>query len=140
MPLRKRLSSSITSNDATPPLTFVPTRVFFTSGTGIHKLERVALQHAMREAGLADCNLVKISSVVAPGVQRISKEEGLKLLRAGNMVFAVIAQGQTEEPHQRVTTGLAWAFPEKANTPGYIAELEEEMAKGKSHKSVETQV
>jgi arginine decarboxylase len=128
------------SDDDVPPLSWVPTRVFFVSGVGVHTMERVALQHAMREAGVADCNLLKVSSVIAPGCRIISEEEGRKLLRPGNMVYAVIATAQTDEPHQRVTTALAWAKPEKPGVPGYIAELEEEMAKGKSEATATEQV
>ena len=106
----------------------------------MHALERVALQHAMREAGVADCNLLKVSSVIAPGCRIIPESEGRRLLRPGNMVYAVIATAQTDEPHQRVTTALAWAKPEKPGVPGYVAELEEEMAKGKSEETATQQV
>jgi pyruvoyl-dependent arginine decarboxylase (PvlArgDC) len=36
----------------------------------------------------------------------------------------------TEEPHQRLSVGVAWAVPEKDGVPGYIAEVEEDQAKG----------
>jgi arginine decarboxylase len=133
-------SSRRVHEDDVPPLAWVPTRVFFVSGVGMHVEERVALQHAMREAGVADCNLLKVSSVIAPGCRIIPADEGRRLLRPGNMVYAVIATAQTDEPHQRVTTALAWAKPEKRGVPGYIAELEEEMAKGKSEATATEQV
>ncbi len=115
---------------ASSPLLFTPTRVFFVSGTGVHKEERVATQHAMREAGVADMNLVKVSSVIAPGCTIIPAEEGRALLKPGAMAFAVIATAQTAEPHQRIAVALAWAKPDKDGCPGYIAELEEDMARG----------
>ena len=114
--------------------------MFFVSGVGIHSLERVAIQHAMREAGVADCNVVKISSVIAPECRIIPAAEGLKLLRPGNIVFAVIATAQTDEPHRRITAAIAWAKPEKEGMPGYIAELEEELSKGKSEDAAIKQV
>jgi pyruvoyl-dependent arginine decarboxylase (PvlArgDC) len=61
-------------------------------------------------------------------------------LKPGNMLFAVIATAQTEEPHQRVTTALAWAKSGKRGVPGYIAEVEEEMAKGMSEETAQDQV
>lgn len=133
-------SNSLGSGDGTPPLAWVPNRVFFVSGVGVHAMERVALQHAMRRAGVADSNLLKVSSVIAPECRIIPADDGRKLLRPGNIVCAVIATAQTDEPHQRVTTGLAWAKPEKAGLPGYVAELEEEMAKGKSETTAMEQV
>src|SRR4030081_3717570 len=89
--------------DYVTTLSWIPSRVFFVSGVGMHAQERVALQHAMREAGVADCNLLKVSSVIAPGCRIISAQQGRRLLRPGNMVCAVIAPAQTDEPHQRVT-------------------------------------
>jgi arginine decarboxylase len=136
---KARVTDSLPS-DVTPPLAWVPTRVFMVSGVGVHEHERVALQHAMRSAGVADCNLLKVSSVIAPGVRIISAEEGMRLLRPGNIVTAVIATAQTDQPHQRVAPALAWAKPEKAGVPGYIAEIEEEMAKGKSEATATKQV
>lgn len=121
-----------------PP--FVPTRVFFTTGAGVHVEERVSLQHAMQQAGIADCNLVKVSSVIAPGCRVIPREEGIRLLRPGQMVFAVIAKGQTNEPHRRLTAALGWAIPEKEGVPGYIAELEEEETFGKSDRTAGDEV
>jgi arginine decarboxylase len=114
--------------------------VFFVAGTGVHEQERVAVQHAMHAAGVADCNMLKVSSVIAPECQIISAAEGRKLLRPGNMVYAVVAEAQTDEPHQRVATAIAWAKPERDDVPGYIAELEEEMAKGKSEATAAKQV
>jgi arginine decarboxylase len=114
--------------------------VFFTAGTGQHRLERVALQHAMREAGVSQCNLVKVSSILPPETQIISREAGVRLLRPGNIVFAIIAQAQTNEPHQRITPAIAWANPDKRGVPGFIAEVEEDLAKGKSERTAADQV
>jgi arginine decarboxylase len=113
----------------------MPTRVFFTSGTAVHTTQRGAMQRAMNDAGVGECNLVKTSSVIPPGCEIITRERGLRLLRAGNIVHAVIAQGQTSEPHQRVTPALCWAQPEDSELPGYIAEVEEDLTMGKNPKT-----
>jgi arginine decarboxylase len=115
-----------------PPPAFVPTRVFFTAGSGVHEHERVAVQHALRKAGVSDCNLVKVSSVLPPGCRVIDRAEAERLLRPGNVVFAVIAQAMTQEPHQRLSVGVGWAIPDKPGVPGYVSEVEEEQAKGLS--------
>ena len=116
-------------------LAWVPRRMFFTSGVGTHETLRVAMQRAMHEAGVADSNLVKISSVIAPSCQVITREHGLRLLRPGNIVHAVIAQGETNEPHQRVTPALCWAQPDDPTLPGYVTEVEEEECKGMTEKT-----
>jgi arginine decarboxylase len=114
------------------PMLWVPTRVFFTTGISRHKTARVAIQEAMGKAGVADMNLVKTSSVIPPGCEIITRQRGLRLLREGAIVHAVIAQGQTSEPHQRVTAALCWAQPENPLLPGYITEIEEQETMGKS--------
>ncbi|MFL5560997.1 MAG: pyruvoyl-dependent arginine decarboxylase [Gemmatimonadaceae bacterium] len=138
--MARQRSTPAVSKTASPPLAWVPSRVFFVSGVGVHAQERVAFQHAMRAAGVADSNLVKVSSVIAPGCQIIPAAEGRSLLRPGNIVHAVVGTAKTDEPHQRVTTALAWAKPARRGVPGYIAEIEEDMAKGKSEKSAMEQV
>lgn len=136
----RRSAQRVADEELVPPLIFIPARVFFVSGTATHQLERVALQRAMREAGVADCNLVKVSSLIPPEARIIPSAEGRRLLHPGNIVHAVIAQAQTNEPHQRISTAIAWAKPDRLDVPGYIAELEEDLAKGKSAATAEMTV
>jgi arginine decarboxylase len=98
------------------------------------------MHHALRRAGVSDCNLVKVSSVIPPGCRIISWREGVRLLRPGNIIYSVLAMSETNEPHQRVSVGLGWAISSKEGVPGYIAEIEEEEAKGKSAKSAADEV
>ncbi|RYY84447.1 MAG: pyruvoyl-dependent arginine decarboxylase [Chitinophagaceae bacterium] len=81
----------------------------------------------MREAGIETCNLIKISSIIPPGCQRISREEGLKGIYPGMMTFAVQALSATNEPDQIVTAGLGLAQPKDPQFYGYITEVEEMM-------------
>jgi arginine decarboxylase len=113
----------------------MPSRIFFTSGTGTHETQRAAMQRAMREAGAADCNFVKVSSVLPPRCEVITREHGLRLLRPGNIVHAVIAEGETNEPHQRVTPAICWAQPDDDELPGYMTEVEKDNTRGKSPKT-----
>src|SRR3954464_13500408 len=99
------------------PLSFVPSRVFFSRGVGVHKIQRVAMQRAMQDAGVENLNLLKVSSVVAPRCEVITAQKGLRLLEPGSMVYAVIAQGETNEPHQRVTAALTWGQPDGDDLP-----------------------
>ena len=135
----RRQGLAVSGREITP-LAFVPKRLFFTKGVGAHEQQRVAMHHALRDAGVSDCNLVKVSSVIPPGCRIISRREGAKLLRPGNIVFAVIAMSETKEPHQRATVALGWATPDQDGVPGYIAEIEEEQAKGKTAKSAGDEV
>jgi arginine decarboxylase len=129
---RQRLSPE---EEPAPPLLFTPTRLFFTTGTGTHQTQRAAMQRAMREAGVADCNFVKVSSVIPPACQIVTRSAGLRMLRPGALTHAVIAEGETNEPHQRITPAICWAQPSDSSLPGYMTEVQEDQTKGRSMKT-----
>ena len=58
--------------------------MFFTKGVGRHKEYLQSFELALRSAGIEKCNIVSVSSIYPPGCKRITKEEGLKELQAGN--------------------------------------------------------
>ena len=58
----------------------VPRYVFFTKGVGIHKDKLNSFELALRAAGIAPYNLVKVSSILPPRCRIISKEKGLEML------------------------------------------------------------
>jgi arginine decarboxylase len=114
---------------------FTPTRLFFTTGTGTHRTQRAAMQRAMREAGVADCNFVKVSSVIPPACQIVTRSAGLRILRPGALTHAIIAEGETNEPYQRITPAICWAQPSDPTLPGYMTEVQEDQTKGRSMKT-----
>src|SRR5713226_9327326 len=100
----------------------VPRKVFFTKGVGVHKEKLASFELALRAAGLAYCNLVLVSSIYPPGCKRISKEEGVKLLRPGEIVFCVYDRESTNEPNRLVAASVGVAIPSDENQYGYLSE------------------
>jgi arginine decarboxylase len=100
----------------------VPKKVFFTKGVGIHKERLASFELAMRFAGVAHCNLVLVSSIYPPGCKIISKEEGLKLLRPGEIVFAVYDRESNNEPNRLVAASVGLAIPTDSSMHGYLSE------------------
>jgi arginine decarboxylase len=100
----------------------VPKRVFFTKGVGVHKEKLASFELALRNAGLAHCNLVLVSSIYPPGCKRISKEEGLKLLRPGEIVFCVYDRESTNEPNRLIAASVGVAIPADPEQYGYLSE------------------
>lgn len=100
----------------------VPKKVFFTKGVGVHKEKLASFELALRGAGLAYCNLVLVSSIYPPGCKRLSKEEGLKLLRPGEIVFCVYDRESTNEPNRLVAASVGVAIPADENQYGYLSE------------------
>src|SRR5205807_7883379 len=100
----------------------VPNKVFFTKGVGVHKERLASFEMALRAAGVAHCNLVLVSSIYPPGCKIISKEEGLKLLRPGEIVFAVYDRESNNEPNRLVAASVGLAIPSDSSMHGYLSE------------------
>lgn len=68
---------------------YIPTKIFFTKGVGKHKYYLNSFEAALRAAGIERCNLVNVSSIYPPGCKKISREEGLREIKPGQITFAV---------------------------------------------------
>ena len=53
----------------------VPRRIFFTRGKGIHKERLASFEEALRDARIANLNLVYVSSILPPGCKKVSAED-----------------------------------------------------------------
>ena len=100
----------------------VPHKLFLTRGVGVHKEKLTSFEMALREAGIAHFNLVRVSSIFPPRCKIIEREEGLQLLQAGEIVFAVIAEMSTNEPGRRIASSIGIARPSDLDKYGYLSE------------------
>jgi len=119
-------------------MAIVPSKFFFTKGTGVHEKDMRAFEEALRDAGVHTCNFIKTSSVIPPGCKLISKEEGIKLLKPGQITFAIIAQTETNEPGQIITAGIGMAMPKDRMQHGFLTEVEQTI--GRTTEDVEQDV
>jgi arginine decarboxylase len=100
----------------------VPKRLFLTKGVGKHKERLTSFELALRDAGIASQNLVRVSSIFPPNCKLISRKEGLKYLHHGEVAFAVVAENSTREPHRLTAASIGLAIPADRNTYGYLSE------------------
>jgi arginine decarboxylase len=101
----------------------VPSKVFFTKGVGVQKDRLASFEAALRSAGIEKCNLVYVSSILPPNCRIISQEEGLKLLRPGEITFCVMARMESNEPNRLMAAAIGAAVPKENNTQyGYLSE------------------
>lgn len=100
----------------------IPRKLFLTRGVGVHKEKLTSFEMALREAGIAHFNLVRVSSIFPPGCKIISREEGLPILQAGEIVFAVIAEMSSNEPGRRIASSIGVARPADLDKYGYLSE------------------
>ncbi len=100
----------------------IPKKVFFTKGVGRHKQKLASFELALRDAGIAKLNLVSVSSILPPGCEIISKKAGLEKIRAGEIIFLVIARVETDEPNRLVVASIGCAIPIDKTKHGYLSE------------------
>ena len=100
----------------------VPKRIFFTKGVGKHKERLTSFELALRDAGIAAQNLVRVSSIFPPQCRLIPRSQGLTYLSPGEVVFAVVAENSTHEPHRLLAASIGVAIPADRNTYGYLSE------------------
>lgn len=101
---------------------FVPKKIFLTKGVGKHRERLSSFELALRSAGIASCNLVRVSSIFPPHCKLISRTEGLKRLRPGQVTFVVLSENSTREPHRLIATSVGLALPADKSMYGYLSE------------------
>jgi len=100
----------------------VPKKVFFTKGVGIAKHELQSFELALRDAGIEKCNVVNVSSIVPPNCEIIPKQQGINLLKPGQITFAVLSRNTTNEPNRLIGAAIGVAIPKGKTSHGYISE------------------
>lgn len=100
----------------------IPKKLFLTKGVGRHKDKLTSFEQALRNAGIAHLNLVRVSSILPPGCKLISREQGLKLLSPGEIVYVILTQNATQEPHRLIAASLGVAIPKDPTQYGYLSE------------------
>lgn len=103
-------------------MTMVPSRMFFTRGVGKHRNNLQSFEVALRQAGIAQCNLVTVSSIFPAGCRIVSKRTGAAALTPGQITFCVMAETRTNEPNRLISAGIGLAIPKGENKYGYISE------------------
>ncbi len=104
----------------------VPKKVFLVRGRGSHKEKLVSFEKALRDAGIAPFNLVRVSSIFPPRARFVPRAAGLKLLRPGQILFVVLSENATDEPGRLITASIGVAVPDDPSRYGYLAEHSDE--------------
>ena len=100
----------------------VPCFVFLTKGVGKHRNKLSSFEMALRDAKIAELNLVRVSSIFPPHAKLISLKEGLKYITPGMITHVVLSQNQTNEPHRLIAASIGVAIPQNRNHYGYLSE------------------
>ncbi len=95
----------------------IPKEFFVTSGKAFSPVSELnAFDLALKNAGISQCNIVPVSSILPPKCREIK----WKKTPAGSITHAVIARMDGKE-RTNISAGIAWAW-EKHNKYGLVAE------------------
>jgi arginine decarboxylase len=103
-------------------MVILPRFVFLTKGVGIHRERLASFEAALRDAGIAPFNLVRVSSIFPPYCRIISRQRGLNLLKPGQVLFVVMSDNATNEPHRLISASVGIAIPKDPSRYGYLSE------------------
>jgi arginine decarboxylase len=99
-----RASPREASGLETPRLT-----IQVTGGIGFGPTKLAAFDAALREAGIADFNLIPLSSMVPAGSTIVPSERGSAPSGAwGDRLYVVMAQLRVDTRHEEAVAGLGW--------------------------------
>ncbi len=101
---------------------FVANKIFLTKRVGKHRERLSSFELALRSAGIASYNLVRVSSIFPPHCKLIPRTEGLKILKHGQIVFVVLSENSTREPHRLIAASIGLALPADKSMYGYLSE------------------
>jgi len=100
----------------------VPKRIFLTKGVGRHRDKLSSFEAALRDAGIAAYNLVRVSSILPPGCKFIPRRQSLEYMSPGEITFVVLSENSTNEPHRLISAAIGVAIPKERNQYGYLSE------------------
>ena len=101
----------------------LPSKVFLTKGVGQHIYQLKSFEEALRQAGVAQQNLVQVSSILPPRCKIISRDSGLKELIPGEVCYCVMARADTNEHGRLVASSVGIAIPKDKSNWGYLSEV-----------------
>lgn len=101
---------------------FVAEEIFLTRGVGRHREKLASFELALRNAKIAEYNLVRVSSIFPPRCKLIPRRDGLEKLVPGQVLYCVLAEAATNEPHRLIASSIGVAIPRDPEHYGYLSE------------------
>lgn len=99
-------------------------KINLSAGTGVGTTELASFDHALVNAGVANFNLVYLSSVLPPGSDvHVVTEPSIPEGQWGDKLYVVIAQKRTSQRNQEAWAGIGWMQDDKTKK-GLLVEHE----------------
>ncbi len=102
------------------------------AGVGVSAFELVSFDRALRQAGFADYNLLRVSSILPAGVQLRPAVEVPK----GSLLPIAYGAFSSDEDGRTIAAAVSMAFPKDPNAVGVIMEASGYMTEREAHELV----
>jgi len=113
----------------------IPKEFFVTSGKAVSPVSELnAFDLALKKAGIAQCNLVSVSSILPKDCLEIKKHN----ISAGSITYSVLARMDGDEG-TNIGAGIAWAWA-KSKKYGLVAEAHGYMDKRALQETLEWKI
>ena len=89
---------------------YVPKKIFFTKGVGIHKEYLASFESTLRDAKIEKFNLVTVSSIFPIGCEKVSVDAGLKECTPEQIMHCVMARNSTNETNRLIASSIGVAL------------------------------
>lgn len=102
------------------------------AGVGVSAFELVSFDRALRQAGFADYNLLRVSSILPAGVELRPTVE----IPKGSLLPIAYGVFSSDESGRTIAAAVSLAFPTDPNAVGVIMETEGYMTEREAHEMV----
>lgn len=96
-------------------------KIEISSGIGTGPTKLAAFDSALIDSGVANYNLIKLSSVIPPGSQLVEVEETHPIGAWGDRLYVVMAEKRVDTPNEEAWAGVGWV-QEKGTGRGLFVE------------------
>lgn len=119
----RRLRAGTSASASAPPRGRNALTIRISAGTGTGRTRLSAFDAALRDAGVADFNLIRLSSVIPPG-SRVVEVPGAAQLKGahGDALYCVYADAYASTPGDQAWAGVAWSQRRDSTHAGFFVE------------------
>jgi arginine decarboxylase len=99
-------------------------KIFLTKGSASGSTEIVAYCNALKEAGLFNMNLIRLSSVLPHNSEIIRRKPAFSYEDYGKKVYVIISEAKTSKKGKTACAVLGWIKEERGSGHGIVLEMQ----------------
>jgi len=132
-PLERHAAAAAHNATRRERMRFVPvTKAAGTAGNAEGSTSLNAFDNALLAAGIGNVNLIKVSSILPPGVELVA----LPRIKPGALVPTAYAAMTSEVPGEVVAAAVGWARPEDPAKNGVIMEFHDKATREEAERMI----